>query len=213
MNKRKTIVYIDGFNLYYGIRGHGWRHLLWLDLVAFSRRLLVADQELVIVKYFTSRIRNNPEKQKRQNTYLEALETLRGLKIYYGNFTVDEWGCKECGTIQTIEHEKQTDVNMAVNLLADAHSEMIDDAVLVTADSDQVPTIEQLKSSHPWKNILVVFPPGRHSDELIKVAHKTLHLSSQEKLAKSQLPDQIKKKDGFVLTRPVEWVPINKASK
>jgi len=205
MNKKKTIAYIDGFNLYYGIKGQGWDHLLWLNLAKFSESLLAEMQELTAVKYFTTRVRNKPDKQKRQNTYLEALDTIKKIEIFYGNFTVDEWGCIDCGKIQEIEHEKQTDVNIAVNLLSDAHSDKFDDAILVTADSDQVPTIQALKGSYPWKRILVVFPPGRHSDELEEVADSTYHLNSQEKFAKSQLAEEITKKDGFVLRRPDRW--------
>ena len=55
--KRRVIVYIDGFNLYYGlVKGTLWK---WLDLVALARSLLRDDMELVGVKYFTSRVRQD----------------------------------------------------------------------------------------------------------------------------------------------------------
>ncbi|MDD7945686.1 NYN domain-containing protein [Microbacterium sp. NE2HP2] len=77
-------VYIDGFNLYYGARGHcgrgtaGWR---WLDLRALSASLLagpgVAWSGAVIerVVYCTARVsgRDNPTGQRDQDTYLRAL--------------------------------------------------------------------------------------------------------------------------------------------
>jgi hypothetical protein len=53
-----------------------------------------------------------------------------------------------------------------------------------------------------------VFPPGRHSDELEAVADNIYHLNSQEKFAKSQLPEQITKKDGFVLRRPRRSISV-----
>ena len=29
---RRVAVYVDGFNLYYGLRSKGWRRYYWLDL-------------------------------------------------------------------------------------------------------------------------------------------------------------------------------------
>jgi hypothetical protein len=46
-----TIVYIDGFNLYYGaLRGSPSK---WLDLEALSRRLLPKD-DIHLIRYFTA---------------------------------------------------------------------------------------------------------------------------------------------------------------
>ena len=45
----RVIVYIDGFNLYYGLRSMGWRHYLWLDLRQLSENLLRPPQRLEIV--------------------------------------------------------------------------------------------------------------------------------------------------------------------
>ena len=51
----RTAIYIDGFNLYFGLKSKGWQKYYWLDLWEFSTRL--ADKrKLVSVKYFTSDI-------------------------------------------------------------------------------------------------------------------------------------------------------------
>lgn len=53
-----TIVYIDGFNLYYGaLRGSPYR---WLDLEALSRRLLPKD-DIHLIRYFIARITARPQ--------------------------------------------------------------------------------------------------------------------------------------------------------
>lgn len=53
-----TIVYIDGFNLYYGaLRGTPYK---WLDLEALSQRLLPKD-DVHLVRYFTARITARPD--------------------------------------------------------------------------------------------------------------------------------------------------------
>ena len=53
-----TIVYIDGFNFYYGaVKGTPYK---WLDLEALCRRLLPKDQ-IVKIRYFTARVASRPE--------------------------------------------------------------------------------------------------------------------------------------------------------
>ena len=41
--KKKVIVYVDGYNFYYGLRNGGpkWKRLYWLDIVKFFERHLV----------------------------------------------------------------------------------------------------------------------------------------------------------------------------
>ena len=53
---KRVVVYIDGFNLYYGLRDAGWRRYYWLDLRRLSENLLRPDQRLVLVRYFTARV-------------------------------------------------------------------------------------------------------------------------------------------------------------
>jgi hypothetical protein len=87
MNPEKLVFYIDGFNLYFGLKEKGWRRYYWLDLQKMCSRLVRANQNLALIRYFTSRInRSNPEKRLRQKTYLEAIETLPLVKIHYGTY-------------------------------------------------------------------------------------------------------------------------------
>jgi uncharacterized LabA/DUF88 family protein len=205
---KKTTVYIDGFNLYFGIREARWKDLLWLDMIAFSKQFLTESQTLVCTKYFTSRIKNDPPKQKRQNTYLDALDTLRksGLEIFYGDYLDEPWFCDRCQFPNIDHHEKQTDVNIAVQMMADAQNDKFQDAILISADSDQVPTIREIRETWPDRRVLVIFPPNRHSDELIGVAHSHLHINARSFLDSVQLPDEVIGLTGFPLTRPATWV-------
>ena len=69
----RVTVYVDGFNLYFGLRSKGWRKHYWLDLVALAAALLKPGQTLQGVHYFTSRIRANGSNvgdMQRQTTYL-----------------------------------------------------------------------------------------------------------------------------------------------
>jgi len=42
MEKQKVIVYVDGFNFYYGLKGDPkWKRYYWLDIVKFFEILLL----------------------------------------------------------------------------------------------------------------------------------------------------------------------------
>lgn len=76
-NKMERVIgYIDGFNLYFGLKASNWQRYYWLNLQLLLANLLKPDQELVFTKYFTSRISYPLEKQQRQSVFIEALETL-----------------------------------------------------------------------------------------------------------------------------------------
>ncbi len=63
MQNRRVIAYIDGFNLYFGLKTQRWRRYYWIDLQLLARNLLKPDQELVFTKYFTSRVSLPPDEQ------------------------------------------------------------------------------------------------------------------------------------------------------
>ena len=96
--KEKVIAYIDGFNLYFGMVEAGFDYCKWLNLKLLVENLLKPTQELIEVKYFTSRVSNNPEKQKRQSLYIDALHSI-GVKIIYGNYLDGNVKCLRCGHI------------------------------------------------------------------------------------------------------------------
>src|SRR5258708_6794882 len=109
----RVIVYIDGFNLYYGMRESGLGRYLWLDLCLFSKNLIQQGQSLIAVKYFTSRIARPESKRKRQVAFLDALGTLDPalLSIGYGNYQSAPFTCPQCDRESDVQNEKQTDVN------------------------------------------------------------------------------------------------------
>lgn len=69
---QRVITYIDGYNLYYGLRSKRWQKYYWLNLHALSTNLLKHWQTLNATKYFTTKVDGPPDKQRCQNTYLEA---------------------------------------------------------------------------------------------------------------------------------------------
>jgi uncharacterized LabA/DUF88 family protein len=201
--KERVIAYVDGFNLYFGLIEAGLDYCKWLDLNKLANRLLKPNQELVELKYFTSRINNDPDKQKRQNVYIEAVESI-GAKIYYGNFQRKPSECKRCGKIWTDYKEKMTDVNIATNMLIDAYQDMYDMAMLISGDSDLVPPIRAIHELFPEKRVFIAFPPKRYNDSLVYIARGS-EVIGRKNLVESQFEEKIIKKDGFVLRKPIEW--------
>jgi uncharacterized LabA/DUF88 family protein len=156
----RVIAYIDGYNLYHGLREKGWKWAYWLNIQALSRRLLKLNQVLIETKYFTSMITHAASRQRRQRTYIEALETLSDFHIFYGHFMVDSETCQVCGHTHTTFHEKMTDVNISVEMMTDAFQDRFDLALLVSADSDLVGLVRSLRNLF-HKKVVAAFPPKR----------------------------------------------------
>lgn len=201
--KERVVVYVDGFNLYFGMLDAGFDYCKWLNLKLLVQNLLKSNQELVEVKYFTSRVNNNPDKQKRQNTYLEALESV-GINIYYGNYQADAIECKRCGNIWPKYNEKMTDVNIATQILIDAYQDKYDMAMLISGDSDLVPPMRSVHEIFKNKRIFVAFPPKRHNQSVSLIAKGSLTIG-RKKLVESQFDEKVTKKDGYILSKPKVW--------
>ena len=201
--KNRVSVYIDGFNLYFGMVEAGFNHCKWLNVEKLVKSYLTVNQELVAIKFFTSRISHNPQKQKRQTIYLEALETT-SVKIIYGLYKAKNIECENCGHNWFVSNEKMTDVNIATHLIIDAFKDKYDTAILISGDSDLVPPIKAVHENFPQKNISVFFPPNRHNNTVAGAA-KGSQIIGRKKLVDSQFDNQVEKANGFILHKPIEW--------
>lgn len=201
----RVAVYVDGFNLYFGLHERYGRKYLWLDLQALASSLLRPGQRLQYVQYFTARVRNDPAGEQRQSDYLDALSEHNPLlQIKDGRFQEKFRHCRQCGSSWQVFEEKETDVNIAVELLGDAIQDRFESALLISADSDLCPAIKKTKSLFPAKRIIVAFPPNRQSGELKRVVDGFLFIGD-DKVRRSQLPEQIVTSRGVVLQRPKYW--------
>ena len=204
---QRVMVYVDGFNLYFGLRSKGWRRYYWVDLRRLAENLLRSEQTLIAVRYFSARISARPgrlDKRKRQVTYLEALETLPDLHIHFGHYLAKPQRCNACGATWDTHEEKMTDVNIAVELLGDAQDDSFDMAMILSGDSDLATAVQAVRRRYPAKRVVIAFPPARDSVQLRKVASGWFRIG-RKTLKDSQFPDRVVKADGFVLKRPEEW--------
>jgi len=203
---RRVISYIDGFNLYFGLKSKGWKKYYWLDLVAMSKSLLKPDQVLEHCHYFTARVSAGSPSQssRRQSLWLEVLETRPGLTTHFGHYLPKDQRCRACGATWTSYEEKMTDVNIASQLLVDAYEDQFDTALVISGDSDLSTPVERIRDQFPGKRVIIAFPPARRSAQLQRVAHGTLVIG-EDKLRQNLLPSPIANASGYLIHRPVEW--------
>ena len=203
----RVVAYVDGFNLYFGLRSKGWKKYYWLDLCALATTLLRPGQTLEGVHYFTSRIRANgrnvPDMQ-RQTAYLEALGSLSKLQSHFGHYLEKPRQCRQCGAQWMDYEEKMTDVNIAMQLLADAFDDHFDTALVISADSDLTTPVRQVRARFPAKRVIVAQPPGRNSVQLAGAATAAFTIS-ETKVRQNQLPAAVTTASGYVIQCPAHW--------
>ena len=206
----RTIVYIDGFNFYYGqVRGTPWK---WLDLTALFQKALGPRNQLVKIKYFTARVQpspGDPNVNIRQDSYMRALQTHCPLvEVYYGHFlrhrismenanppppSVDVWK----------NEEKGSDVNLALHVLNDAWQNAYDCAVIVSNDSDLAEALRLVKAqNHKLIGLVTPGAPKRKTSRQLQQHANFIKPIRTWMLKSSQLPDPI---PGTKIHKPAGW--------
>ena len=206
MCSERVFAYVDGFNLYHGMLDARLHNARWLDVRAMCMALPRLRQRLVLVRYFTARIRGVPEAAKNQAVFIDALQARGGVEIEFGHFLASSVECRKCGFVRKKYEEKGTDVNMAVRILEDAYEDRFDLAIVVSADSDLVAPIEAVHRRFPDKRVMVAFPPRRRSAQLRRAADAAYHLSGPI-IRSSRLPDPVMTPSGVELRAPRGWLP------
>lgn len=212
----KTIVYVDAFNLYYGVL-RDFPKYKWLDIDAMIKALL-PNNRISCIKYFTAPVLSDamdPTRHHRQQTYLEALQAhIPYLKVYKGYFaTKTRWGKNMNPPPEYVEiemrEEKGTDVNLAVQLVRDVFTEEFDCVVLISNDTDLAMALE-VASLHGKKVTLITpvgYDSGTHTNTLLrKASHYHYNYLGHGLLETSQLPNIVtNKQTGRAFARPIEW--------
>ncbi|GAB3889423.1 hypothetical protein GCM10027612_31750 [Microbispora bryophytorum subsp. camponoti] len=200
-------VYVDGFNLYYGLRSLRGRRHLWLDLRALSLRLLRTGQTLAAVRYFTAPVRGDARALARQQTYQAALEAL-GVDVVLGRFQEQRASCRACGVSWRTYEEKQSDVALAAAMVRDVALDLVDMVLLLSADSDLCAAVEAVRQMDARRGgktrVVTVFPPGRRSDGL-RLASDAWFPLGDALIRQSQLPDLVPGRDDALYHRPAHW--------
>jgi len=215
---KRVIFYIDGFNFYYGLkelskRQPDWRKFYWIDLVKLFESFLKDDEELVVVNYFTARPKNKG-KEVRQNNLLQCNKALNGdkLKIHYGKYQDKEMICRaQDGCRKPFMHweEKQTDVNLAIKIVEDCHTNSCDKIVLVSGDSDFLPPLKFVKTIYKNIDVMVLFPPTKYTTSIVNLGFTTLDMAGyKSRWNKALMNDVVEIESiGKTYRKPIEWSP------
>ncbi|MCH8042141.1 MAG: NYN domain-containing protein [Planctomycetes bacterium] len=206
---KRSVVYIDGFNLYYGALKGGPHK--WLDLERYFERLRPND-DIQVIRYFTAAAIGSAG--TRQQVYLRALETLPLVDVVLGKFknrrvTCRLGACEHSGSrVFSTREEKRTDVNIAVQILDDAYQDLCDRIIIVSGDSDLIPSINLVKRRFSQKEIIVYVPARdatRGAAVEIRAAADKHRLLPLNLLEHAQLPARVPNGTGGHLEKPVEW--------
>lgn len=201
----RVVAYVDGFNLYEGLRATRWSGVLWLDLRALVSRFVLGGQELGAVKYFTADRREPPDERKRQQLYRRALTAHGGVEIVTGHFDRGNTLCRHCGRMTVFPRERATDVNLAAAMVADAARDLYDVAILVTGDGDFISAVEEAQSF--GKLVKLVHPPERVNDDLADRCDFAYSIFKAQ-LLDTQLPGSASPATGPPISCPFEWLAI-----
>ncbi len=233
----RTIVYIDGFNFYYNcVRGTAYK---WLDLKEFIKPILNPDHEIIKIRYFTAPPLKE-ESKKLQRNYFKALKS----RIPEFSF-LDGFFYKEVKKMRRAEYpynevlvkkteEKQSDVNLATEMLNDAWLDRYDCAILVSGDSDMAAAIRHIKENAstgalPKKFLGVIVPAytkkgivyaeglKKEKPDFIRVIASDkiraidgnliagMDINTEDLLKKCQMPYAVTGKNGKIIRKPPEW--------
>ncbi len=225
-----TIVYIDGYNLYYGLLKH--TSYKWIDpFILFQSILRIQDpsSKITKIKYFTAPVKANfssheQESVKAQNSYHKALKQLYSDKIdiILGYHTVEKGTpplyLKPIDKDKRVEiwkfEEKQTDVNnIALHIYRDALLENCEQQILVSNDSDLKLALELIKNDKPKMVLGLIIPRPKPTTtqnsrppnkSLSKYACWTRNYILDQECMYSQLPDIISTNKKPIL-KPNYW--------
>jgi uncharacterized LabA/DUF88 family protein len=210
MEKLKVIVYVDGFNFYYGLKAISkkdkrWKKFYWLDVVDFFSKMLTDNHELVEVNYFSARF-HNVDAAQRQELFFSANKLSSKFRLILGKYLKKEMTCNNCGSAIHTYEEKETDVRIATQMINDVHKKRCDITIIVSADSDMMPAIELMRDIEPEHKIYVYFPPLRYSISLSNFCDAEKKLSGyKSRFNQSMLPDDVTLPNGIVIKRPANW--------
>lgn len=224
----RTIVYIDGYNFYFGVlKNTAYK---WLDIVSLVKHICHVQNpelEVVGVKFFTAPVitrvatKGNKALQSQDsyhrallNSHPEIIEIINGYYLLEKGSPpryqhpidkqdrVEIWGLEE----------KQTDVNIALQLYRDAFLKNCEHAVLVSSDSDLVPALTFLKQDFPSHPVGLILPRKQPKElkqrpankNLSELANWTRSYIRDDELEKFQFPDKVPTKKKAAV-KPDYW--------
>lgn len=214
----RTVVFVDGFNLYRGLL-RGRPQLKWLDLYKLFQEHVLSDAHVSAVKFFTADIGaisvDDPGSPLRQRSYLKALaEYRKNVDIIRGKFVSHKRNLRLAAPVGGLPvgqsvlvkdyDEKGTDVAIAVGMIDSARDPEVRQIVLCSNDSDLVAALDFVRERFPHVRLGLVAPvlDERHIVHQLQCRVHWSKKLAQVHLERSQLPNHI---PHTAFRRPKEW--------
>lgn len=222
--KLRTIIYIDGFNFYYGcLKGTNYK---WVNPLLLCQNMLNDTHDFIGLKYFSAKVSNTPDdlsKATRQQIYYRALNSLPSTQIILGHFSTHNTNMRLVKPIEyEVQHpfngrtvpvkkevvevikyeEKGSDVNLASEMLIDGFNNSFEVAILISNDSDLEKPVKHLKSVL-HKKVIVLNPHEIKSIQLAKWSTFSKNIT-QDHLKISLFTDELKDVKGL-FRKPSGW--------
>ncbi|MCC8361010.1 NYN domain-containing protein [Salinimicrobium sediminilitoris] len=206
--------YIDGFNFYFGLKRMvqhkpDWKKFYWIDFVKLCSGFLDQGEVLGTVTYFTARPKGQ-SKVKKQNSLLYANKAVNpeNFKAMYGRYAKKDLLCKAnpgCNQYYEDYEEKETDVNLAIQMVVDAYEKTCNRMVLISGDTDFAPPLKIIKEKHRDIKTMVLFPAGKQSQQLSSLCHVNKGLERQKpKWNRAVMPEEFEV-NGRSYRIPDDW--------
>ncbi|MEA2785981.1 MAG: hypothetical protein QOF71_2085 [Candidatus Eremiobacteraeota bacterium] len=220
-----TYLYVDGFNLYYGVFGkeRNWSSgsYKWLDVTGLAGHVWPSLAPIRKTRYFTALVKpppNDPQMPVRQQAYLRALRSV-GTEVHLGTFKLRRRNVKLMGMpsqpppftssiVLSAEaqigkyDEKGSDVNLATYLVRDAAKGESKKAIVISNDSDLVEPLRVVRSDFGIE-VYLINPQLRAVADLSRAANGTRDISLAT-LAACQLAAKLSDSVGRI-TKPTAW--------
>jgi uncharacterized LabA/DUF88 family protein len=201
---------VDGFNLYHALnylekaKDHDRYHKYkWMSLTKLCSCFITKKDTVSGVDYFTTLVTWDMGKVARHKLFIKAQEN-EGVNVIYGEWKRKTRWCKLCHRHFPSKEEKQTDVNIALRLFQLAVQDRYEKAIIISGDTDMIPAVKAVQTTFPNKEIGVVIPIAKASEDLKKVAD--FHYKMKEKhLKSSTYSDPLILSDGTSLACPPTW--------
>lgn len=153
-----------------------------IDVPRLARRL-ARNHVLVKMRYYTSPLPDGQSLAYRgQHKFFERLRGTSSIELILGRNEPrrQSFTCPKCGEVFTHRHhvEKETDVNLAVDMAVGAHLNRYDVAMLVAGDTDYVHAVEAVQATGR-KVIWAHFPGQAHTDRLRQVCDEQILLDDK----------------------------------
>jgi uncharacterized LabA/DUF88 family protein len=128
----RVMVFIDGANLFFSAIDLSIKPDF--EYIKFVQKLVGKDRKLMRVYYYDAHIdqKTDPQRYRRQQIFLQKMNGLKYFEVRKGRMFNGR--------------QKGVDVRIAVDMVTHGFKNNYDIAVIVSADSDLVPAVENIKA-------------------------------------------------------------------